>query len=129
MDLKLTILPQRLAVCRLSPTVPLPSWSTAGPLWCIARNHDELSIVCSEETIPAEVLRKGGFRALKVEGPLDFSLTDILARLTGALAAASISVFVFSTYDTDYVLVRDDMLNRATQALTTAGIVVVRAAP
>jgi hypothetical protein len=70
---------------------------------------------------PAELEVEGGWRALKVAGPLDFALTGVLASLAGPLAEAGISVFVVSTYDTDYVLIREVDLEAARAALVAAG--------
>jgi hypothetical protein len=61
------------------------------------------------------------WRVLAIQGPLDFALTGVIAGLSGRLAAAAISVFVVSTYDTDYVLVRDADVSRAVAALRDAG--------
>ncbi len=126
MQLRLSIVPGQLAVCRLPPHALLPAWATAGTLWCVARSEDELSIVCEESRVPDAVESQGGFRALKVEGPLDFALTGVLAGLTQPLAGAGISVFVFSTYETDYLLVRTAMLDRTIESLAGAGFIVSR---
>ncbi|NTU85790.1 MAG: hypothetical protein HGA45_41750 [Chloroflexales bacterium] len=72
--LDLTILAQRLAVCRLDPGEALPAWATRGELWSATRAADELSVVCAEADVPAHVRYEGGWRALKVAGPLDFAL-------------------------------------------------------
>lgn len=58
---------------------------------------------------------------LKVEGPLDFGLTGILSSIAGPLAEAKISIFAVSTFDTDYILVKQDMLSKAKIALRKAG--------
>jgi len=119
--LQLTILPQQLAVCRLPPHAPIPAWATDGPLWSLARTPDELSLVCAEAQVPPGVTAERGWQALVVAGPLDFALTGILHAITGPLAAAAISLFALSTYDTDYVLIRATDLERAVAALRTAG--------
>ena len=124
MTLRLRVLPWPLAICRLPPRSPVPAWATAGPLWCVAGTADELSLVCAEASVPAGVTRQSDFRALQVIGPLDFAATGIVAALTAPLAAAAIPVFVFSTYDTDYLLVRAPRLEPAVLALASAGFVV-----
>lgn len=123
--MKLTLLPDRLAVCRLEPDVPSPGWLPRAGLLSLTRTTDELSVVCLESAVPAGVTMSGGWRALQVEGPLDFSLVGVLAELSRALAEAGVSIFAVSTYDTDYVLVREDQLSEARQALTGAGHAVV----
>jgi len=117
----LDVLPGVYAICRLSATAPLPSWTAGSPFASITRSTNELSIVCGSEQVPADVLAQRGYRGLAVRGPLDFSLVGIMASLAGALAAASVSIFVVSTYDTDYLFVREADFDRATAALRSAG--------
>ena len=119
--LQLSILPTRLAVCRLGKSQPIPPWATNGGFFSVTRTDDELSIVCEEAHIPPGVQVERGWRGLKVEGPLDFSLTGILAGLAGTLANAGISLFAISTYDTDYVLVKEPDLEKTIGALSQAG--------
>lgn len=119
--LNLGILPETFAVCRLEADAPVPGWAWAGEVACVARTRDELSIVCAQAAVPVGVRREGGWRCLKVEGPLDFALTGIMASLAAPLAAAGIPIFVFSTFDTDYLLVKAPTLARAVEALTAAG--------
>lgn len=119
--LTLTTLPTPLAVCRRSPNEPIPAWALLGDFFSITRTADELSIVCPQARVPAHAQAERGWRALKVAGPLDFALTGILAGLAGALAQAGISIFAISTYDTDYVLVKEEALEPACAALRAAG--------
>lgn len=117
--LTLSILPDRLAVARLSPGDGLPSWlDWTDPLVSATRTGEELSILCREDRVPDSVKAERGWRAFKVEGPLDFSLFGVLARIAVPLAQARISIFALSTYDTDYVLVRAEDLDRAADTLT-----------
>ena len=120
-SLLLTIQPQTLNVCRLDPSEPIPGWALPADFLSITRTADELSIVCPADCVPQGVRSVGPWRALKVEGPLDFALTGILAGLTAALAQAGISVFAIATFDTDYLLVREESLDAAVQALRQAG--------
>lgn len=117
----LSVLPHALSVCRLSPTDPTTAWAGAGAFSSITRTPDELSIVCESIAAPSDVRAEHGWRALAVAGPLDFGLVGIMAGITGSLAAAGISVFVVSTYDTDYVLVRAARFDHAIAALQQAG--------
>jgi hypothetical protein len=119
--LTLTLLPQRLAICRFDAQAAIPAWGLAGTFYSLTRTGDELSLVCAEAQVPDPIQREGGWRAFKVDGPLDFALTGILAGLAQALAQAGISLFALSTYDTDYVLVREAMLPQAVRALSAAG--------
>lgn len=119
--LALRVLPGRLAVCRLAADAPFPDWAQAGALASITRAADELSVVCAEEGVPLEVRAERGWRALQVAGPLDFALTGVLVALAVPLADAGVSIFALSTYDTDYVLVREGDLPRAAATLERAG--------
>jgi len=109
-----------LAVCRLNPHDPIPGW-TQGAFTSITRTPEELSIVCGAHAVPAGIRAESGYRALAVQGPLDFALTGILASLAQPLAAANISIFAISTFDTDIILVREENYASAVQALTAAG--------
>lgn len=124
-NLKLSLLPAQLSVCRLRPDAPLPDWVGAGCFSSITRTLDELSIVCETERIPQGVAAVSGWRALKVEGPLDFALVGILAGIAGVLAEAKVSLFAVSTYDTDYILVNEGDLPRAVEALRAREYIVL----
>jgi Uncharacterized conserved protein len=118
--LRIAILPDRLAVCRLPPSSPLPPW-IAGAFTSITRTNDELSIVCDEPAVPEDVQAERGWRVLKVEGPIPFEVTGVAAALVAPLADARISVFLLATYDTDYLLVKDETFARALEVLRAAG--------
>jgi len=117
--LKLAVLPHHLGVARLPATGGLPAWlDLSRPMTSITRTREELSVVCPEDMIPAQTRSERGFRAIQVEHKLDFGLTGILATLTGVLAEAQVSVFALSTFDTDYLLVRQHRLRAAIEALS-----------
>ena len=90
----------------------------------VTRTHDELSIICAQDAVPSDVRAERDRRLLGVDGPLDFSLVGILAQLSTTLADAGISIVAVSTFDTDYLLVREQDVARAVDALTAAGCVV-----
>jgi uncharacterized protein len=121
MNLDLDLFSASYAVCRLAPGLPVPDWAVAGDLVSITRTTEELSIVCPQDQVPVEVRSERDFRVLKIRGPLDFSLTGVLAGLAGPLAAAGISLFAVSTFDTDYILVKQDQLGRAAEILIREG--------
>lgn len=119
--LTLEILDYDLSVCRLLMGA-VPEWAVAGEFFSVTRRVDaELSVVCETRFVVEGVEAEHGWRAFAVVGPLDFSLTGILARLSAVLADAEISIFAVSTYDTDVILVKADRLEAAVQALETAG--------
>jgi len=125
--LTLAILSDPLAICRLSPAEDVPEWAMIGEFVSITHTADELSIVCAEANVPADVKADRGWRALKVEGPLDLALTGVLASLANPLAEAQINLFAISTFDTDYLLVKGYNLKRACTVLQQAGQAVTTA--
>lgn len=118
--LSLALLPDLLAVCRLDPDAPLPVATPAG-FWSLTRTADEISVILPEDQVQPGWKVEPGWRAFHVAGPLDFGLTGVLASLAQPLADAGIPVFVLSTFDTDYLLVKEVRLERATQTLFKAG--------
>ncbi len=125
-SLTLELQPDTFAVARLAPDMPLPAWAETGSFVSITRTQEELSIVCQEKFVPDGVNVQRGFRCLKVSGPLDFSLTGILASLAVPLAQTGISIFAISTYDTDYLLLPQTNLDEAIEVLIHAGHTVLR---
>jgi hypothetical protein len=119
------VLPERLAVCRLAPDEPVPERLARAQFWSVTRTDEELSIVLPEELVPADWQAETGWRCLKVLGPLDFSLVGVLAFLAGSLAEAGVSIFAISTYDTDYILVKEGDLEQAKRSLAARGYTVV----
>ncbi len=120
--MELHVLEETLAIARLAADAPVPPWVAGRDFLAVVRTPRELSIVCRDDAVPAthaEVER--GFRALAVAGTLDFTLTGIVASLATPLAAAGISIFGISTYDTDHILVRADRLADAKAVLAAAG--------
>jgi hypothetical protein len=119
--LALSVLPDRLAICKLPPDSPIPSWASRGDFYSITKTADELSLITPDRDIPPDITCDHDWRALKVEGPLDFSLSGVLESVAHPLADASISIFAIATFNTDYVLVKSINLERATNALRAAG--------
>ena len=77
--LTLTVMPQRLAVCRLAVDEGIPEWALSGDLWSITKAPGELSIICSENAVAPGTRSERGWRCVRVEGPLDFGECGILA--------------------------------------------------
>ncbi len=119
--LSLSVLPYHLAVCRLDRGARLPGWVWELPFWSVTRTDEELSVVLPEANVLEDWKSDRGWRGLMVRGPLDFSLVGILAALTAALAAAGIPIFALSTFDTDYLLVKEQDLFHAVEVLTASG--------
>ncbi len=123
LDLKLTlsILPETLVICQMDKDARIPDWLLASTFYSITKTAEELSVVCPQTNVPEGIKRDEGWRCLKVEGPLDFSAAGILASLTMPLAKEGISVFAMSTYNTDYLLVKERHLEKAVQILAQNG--------
>jgi len=117
----LTILPEIFSICRLDRGSGIPDWALAGSFFSFTRSAEEVSIVSPQAQVPEGILRDTGWRCLKVEGPLDLAEVGVLASLTGPLAQEGISVFAVSTYDTDYLLVKDGSLEKAVKVLSQKG--------
>ncbi len=125
--MSLTVLGEIFAICRMQGPTPPTSGPDAGPLYATTLTEDSCTVVCTENRIPEGCEAETGWSCLKVEGPLPFSQTGVLATFTGPLAAAEIPVFVLSTYETDYVLVKATKLPRAIEVLTSSGYDIRRA--
>jgi hypothetical protein len=119
--LKYRVLAERLAVCQLAADSPVPSWAQAGGFFSVTRSSDDLSIVCEDHRVPEGIRVERGWVALKLEGPFPFSMTGVLASFLQPLAEAQIPIFAISTFDTDYVLVKREDLERAKKTLAAAG--------
>src|SRR5436190_23564593 len=123
MQLSFTLLPEIYAIARLAASEPAPSWPR-GDFASVTRTRDELSIVCRANALPSTVRADRGWRCLALHGPFALDQTGVAAEFTRVLAAAAVSVFVVSTFDTDYVLVPDRLIERSVSALRGASHVV-----
>lgn len=122
--LRLSVRPGRFAVARLPARASLPKWAASGRFRSVTRTESELSVVCPEGRVPAGVRRESGFRCLEVEGPFEFDAVGVLASLAAPLARAGVPILAISTFDTDYLLVKEAHLDAARRALEGAGHVV-----
>lgn len=124
--MRLVPLAGTFAICRLPADAPLPAWvfHAGATLYSVTRTPDELSIVCDQDDVPPSIERvERGWRAFQLQGPVPFDVVGVIARLSGALAALGMPVFVVSTYDTDLVLVRESDEERAIQALASVATI------
>ena len=119
--LSLKILPERMAVCRLDPAAAIPDWIAEIGFYSIIRTEEELTIVCPETHIAPGISSEAGWRCFRVQGQLDFSEIGIIFSLAQPLAENGISVFVISTFNTDYLMVKDNDLAKAVEALSAEG--------
>ncbi|MGI6553272.1 MAG: ACT domain-containing protein [Bacillota bacterium] len=123
--LRLKIFEEVLGVCRLNKNAPVPDWAQGGFV-SYTRSENELSIVCAQKYIPAQVQCERDWRYFRVEGSLGFSLVGILSGLAGVLAGHEIPLLAISTYDTDYILVKEHDLEKAVEILAREGHEVIR---
>jgi len=123
--LTMKLIKEKYGVCRLDKTELIPEWAKDSDFFSITKTLDELSIVCSQGSIPSSVKCEKDWRILKVEGPLDFSLVGILSSISNVLAQQGISIFAISTYDTDYILVKDKDINNAIDSLSIVGYEII----
>ena len=122
-DMELKIIPDALTVCK---TADISEINLSAGLYFIGKTDEELSLVCRTEDKPRHTLAcSDGWRGFRIQGVLDFSLTGILSKLTGILAARGIGLFAVSTYNTDYILVKEENLERALEALSAEGYTIV----
>jgi uncharacterized protein len=119
--LTLSLLAGRYAVAKLAAGVAIPESATQGEFVSITRTSDELSLITAERNVPAGAKVAEGWRVFKVHGPFEFTEVGVLASLIEPLAREKLAIFVVSTFDTDYLLVREENLQAATKTLQRAG--------
>lgn len=125
MKLTLQRLPGSYSVHRLASGAPLPAGLLDEPFYALLKSADELSVCCRAEFPVDGQRREDGWACLQVRGPLDFALTGIVSGLAGPLADAGIPVFVVSSFDTDYLLLKLDHLAKARTVLADAGVATI----
>lgn len=118
--LTMKLLAGTYGVSRLEASSPLPSWASTGAFFSLTKTEDELSIVCDTAVIPEDIICEKPWKILKVQGPLDFALVGIVSKISKVLADNEVSLFVISTYDTDYILVKEKDTSKAVEALRHA---------
>jgi hypothetical protein len=119
--LRFSVLPSEYAICRLGPDLPAPTWVEGSGFVSVTRTADELSIVCPAERVPSGARAERGWVLLQLHGPFPVDAVGILRAVLDPLADAAVGIFALSTFDTDYLLIRQAQLPRALQALAAAG--------
>jgi hypothetical protein len=120
MHLRFRQLADAFAVCRLPPDAPIPQ-CVAAAFTSITRTAEELSIVCPIDQAPTSANCESPWTCFKLEGPFPFSLTGVLASFLDPLAERGIPIFAVSTFDTDYILVKEENAVTAVETLIKAG--------
>lgn len=120
--MRLTELPGDYAVARAGAAAPVPEGVLSGTGFVsVSRTDEELSVVAPAAAIRGMEKVEGGWACFKVAGPFAFDEVGIVAALSRTLAAAGIGIFVVSTYDTDYILVKRENARAAAQAWRADG--------
>lgn len=119
----LKVLSETFAIHRLEADATVPSSVFKYPVYFIGKTPDELSIVLPQSATLPSIETDSDWRALKVLGPLSLSLVGIMSEISSVLSNARVSIFVLSTFDTDFVLVKQEQLNTAKQALIKNGYI------
>ncbi len=124
--MKLTVLDDSYAICRLDHDAEIPRWVHASHGFAsITYTQDEMSVVSNQIHVPAEVRQDRDWRILKIVGPLDFNMVGVISSITGILADAGISLFNVSTYETDFIMVKQEVLDHALTVLRGAGMEII----
>ena len=124
--LKIRLLQGTYAVCQINDTEKVPSWVEEKGFFSVTKTEDEISVVMLQDKISKEIKAEKDWRILKVEGTLDFSLIGILAKISSVLAKNQISIFVISTFNTDYILVKEEKIEKAMAVLNLEGYEIKR---
>ncbi len=119
MIMELKIIPDKLTVCKVKDIADI---DMSADLFFLGKTDEELSLVCKTENAPPKTIeRDDGWRGFRIQGVLDFSLIGILSKLSGILAEHKIGIFAVSTYNTDYILVKEENFERALTVLAEEG--------
>jgi hypothetical protein len=113
----ITPMPGEYAIVKLGPVEPVPAWVECGVFCSVTRTPEELSLLVETAAVPRGLEMEDGWRGLKLEGPFPFDAIGILAGILDPLAKAGISILAVSTYDTDYVFVKDEQFDRTIEVL------------
>lgn len=115
----LTLYQEDYAICQLSSDSKVPAWAFEGRFYSISKTDDELSVVCGAAFVPNAIKAEKGWRTFKLHGPFAFDEVGVIASLTVPLAQANLGVFVVSTFDTDYLLIKAAQLTSVLEVLKT----------
>ena len=124
--LKIKLLDGTYAVCQMENVEKVPSWVEEKGFFSVTKTEDEISVVMFQDKISKDIKAEKDWRILKVEGTLDFSLIGILAKISSVLAENQISIFVISTFNTDYILVKEEKIEKAMAVLNLEGYEIKR---
>jgi hypothetical protein len=119
--LRLCVMPENYAICSFPPDMTLPDWTDRSSIFSITKTPKEITVVCEENLVPGECKRSENWKCIKVEGSFDLDAVGVLASIAGPLAQNKISLYVISTFDTDYVLIHVNDIDKAVSCLSEFG--------
>lgn len=117
--MELKKLDHALSICKVASEADI---DLSKDFYFIGKTDEEFSVVCITGDVPANATdRDDGWRGFRIQGVLDFSMLGVLSRLSGLLAESKIPIFVVSTFNTDYILVKETDFARSLQLLANSG--------
>ena len=120
-QLQLSLLKDKYGICTLPNTAPIPDWALTQSLASITRTEKELTIVCRLEILPSQYQSDLKWRCFKIDGSFDLNQIGVISSISSPLADAGISIYVISTYDTDYFLIQEQNLEKTISVLSSSG--------
>ena len=120
-QLQLSLLKDKYGICTLPNTAPIPDWALTQSLASITRTEKELTIVCRLEILPSQYQSDLKWRCFKIDGSFDLNQIGVISSISSPLAHAGISIYVISTYDTDYFLIQEQNLEKTISVISSSG--------
>jgi len=120
-QLQLSLLKDKYGICTLPNTAPIPGWALTQSLASVTRTDKELTIVCHREIIPSQYQSDLNWRCFKIDGAFDLDQVGVISSISSPLAEAGISIYVISTYETDYFLIQEHNLEQTISVLSGSG--------
>lgn len=121
MNYHFKILKDLYSVCKLTPDSDIPHWVNKNEFYSVTKTDEEFSILCLQNDVPANIKCELNWKILKIDSKLDFSMVGVIAQISKSLAENNISIFVISTFDTDYICVKEKDLAQTINILKKAG--------
>lgn len=125
-QLQLLLLDEMYGICVFPGTNPIPEWAAMTSLFSVTRTEKELTIVCPQSIIPPDSEQDLNWLCFRIDGSFDLNQIGVISSLAVPLAQAGISIFVVSSYDTDYILVKEEKVEKAIAVLSDNGHLIAR---
>jgi hypothetical protein len=119
--MQLSLLDKIFGICVFANNIPIPEWAATASLCSITRTGKELTVVCPQNIIPADIEHDREWRCFRIDGSFDLEQIGVISSLAAPLAQAGISIYVVSSYDTDYILVKDEKVEQVIAVLSRDG--------